>query len=387
MKKAHRAVATVLCFAGALAGERMAVSGNQAGEKSAMSFSAPLALKTGEGPTHLAAGDVNADGFLDVLTSNQRGNSVSIFLSDGKGGFRQAQGSPFAAGPRPHLIALGDFDRDARLDLAVTEHDSHDVRVYRGFGDGRFRLPGALFAALGRGKPHNHGLTAVDVNADAALDLVTSNQNDDSVSVLLGDGRGNFTAAPGSPFAVGREPYPPAVGDVNSDRMADIVAPNVTGGSISVLKGDGTGSFRAASAISVLPRPYFVAIGDLNSDGKPDLAIAHDDIPQLTLLLGDGAGNFRPAPGSPVDAGARGMAIFIADMNGDRSPELVFAAGSQIIVLTRDAAGRFAPALRLSGAGMHGAWQLAVADWNRDARLDIAAADVESHQLLIFWGR
>lgn len=346
-----------------------------------------LSLQTGDGPECVVSGDVNADGLLDLVTANVRSDSASVFLGDGRGNFRTAPGSPQAAGSRPHLLALGDFDSDAWIDLAVSEHDSHSVRVYRGLGDGRFRLPGSSFPVLGRGTPHNHGLTAADVNADGALDLITSNQNDKSVSVLLGDGRGNFRPAPGSPFAVGRDPYPHAVGDLNGDEKVDIAVPNVASGTLSVLMGDGRGGFASARAIPVLPRPYFVALADLNGDGKADLASSHDDTTRLTVLYGDGAGNFLAAPGSPFDAGARVVGFVAADVSGDQLPELVLAAGREIVMLARDTSGRFAVTKRLAAPGMRGVWNLTVADWNRDGKPDVAAPDSQTNTLHVFWGR
>ncbi|MGH9793239.1 MAG: FG-GAP repeat domain-containing protein, partial [Candidatus Acidiferrales bacterium] len=230
-------------------------------------------LRVGPGPADPVAGDFDSDGKLDIALANSGANSVTILLGDGRGGLREAPGSPFNAGPKPHLLAAGDFNRDGKLDLAVTEHDSNDVRVLLGDGSGRFAAaPGSPFAALTRMPPHNHGLSAGDVNGDGKLDLITSNQNDHSVSVLLGDGRGGFAPASGSPFAVGRAPYPHALADVNGDRKLDIVSPNVGGDSVSVLLGDGSGRFAAApgSPIGVLARPYYAAVADLNGDKHAD---------------------------------------------------------------------------------------------------------------------
>jgi len=344
----------------------------------------------GAGPGDLALGDVNRDGRADILTANGGGNSVSVLLGDGRGNFSDAPGSPFDAGPHPHMIALGDVNRDGQADLAVTEHDSHDVRVFLGRGDGTFRAaPGSPFAALREGRPHNHGLVIADVNADANPDLLTSNQNDSSVSVLLGDGQGGFRPAPDSPFRVGRDPYPLAVTEVNGDGKPDVVTPNVRADSVSVLLGDGQGGFSDApgSPLRVAFRPYFVAAGDLNGDGKTDLSVAHDDITLISILLGDGHGGFRQAPGSPLDAKHRGSKMAIGDINRDTHADIAIAAGGFALVLLGDGTGRFTHAPGSPFALSASSWAVALRDVNADGRLDLLLASWEGNHVTLLLGR
>ncbi|MGH9860717.1 MAG: FG-GAP repeat domain-containing protein [Candidatus Acidiferrales bacterium] len=344
-------------------------------------------LRVGPGPADPVAGHFDRDGKLDIALANSGANSVTILLGDGRSGLREAPGSPFNAGPKPHLLAAGDFNRDGKFDLAVTEHDSNDVRVFLGHGNGRFAAaPGSPFAALTRTPPHNHGLSAGDVNGDGKLDLITSNQNDHSVSVLLGDGRGGFAPASGSPFAVGRAPYPHALADVNGDRKLDIVSPNVGGDSVAVLLGDGSGRFAAApgSPIGVLARPYYAAVADLNGDKHADAAIIHDDTSRITILLGDGRGSFRPAPSSPVDAGRRGAKTIAHDLNRDGKPDLVIAAGDSIVVLLGDGRGRFAPAPGSPYGTAAGTWGIALANLDGSGPPEIISVSFERNELAIW---
>jgi hypothetical protein len=348
----------------------------------------PIAV--GANPEGVAIGDVNGDGNLDLVSANSGSDNVSILLGDGRGRFRVAPGSPVPAGPKPHLVALGDVNNDGKLDLAATQHDSNDVRIFLGRGDGRFsRAPGSPFAALQSARPHNHGLAFGDFNSDGRLDVATSNQNDSSVSVLLGDGQGSFAPAEGSPFAVGRDPYPLAVGDVNGDGRPDIVTPNVRGNTLSVLLGDGKGGFANApgSPVQVAHRPYFVAVGDVNSDGHMDLAAAHDDITLVTILLGDGRGGFGSAPDSPVDIGHRAGKILLADVNRDGKLDLAGAAGDFVVVWMGDGRGRFAPAPGSPFRTRGHSWTLAVGDANRDGKPDFFANHLRDNSILLLIGR
>jgi len=128
-----------------------------------------------------------------------------------------------------------------------------------------------------------------DFNKDGISDLAVANAGSGSnnVSVLLGNGSGGFTAAPGSPFAAGTSPISVAVGDFNGDGIQDLVTANTGGGNVTLLLGNGSGGFTSAtsSPFAVGTEPFFVAVGDFNGDGSPDLATANFGSGTVTVLL------------------------------------------------------------------------------------------------------
>jgi hypothetical protein len=342
-------------------------------------------------PQNLVVGDLNKDGKPDLVVACADGH-IAVLLGDGNGGFRPAKGSPMKLTHSPGEMVLGDINGDGNLDLAVADHDSYAVSILLGDGKGSFKpAPGSPFVMKKGEHPHTHGLALADVNGDGALDLITGNTDDNDVAVALGDGKGGFARAAGSPFAVGASPYPLAFGDVNGDGKPDIITPNSKPGerTVTVLLGDGRGGFRPAkgSPFATAGQPYYVALGDINGDGKPDLVAAHNDDGRVTILLGDGKGSFKPAPHSPVDLGSRAWGLVVADVNGDGKADLIAATGETIRVLLGDGHGSFTAAPGSPFPVGKGTWRLVVTDLNGDGKPDIAATSVESDQVTVLLGK
>ncbi|MCI0692148.1 VCBS repeat-containing protein [candidate division KSB1 bacterium] len=352
----------------------------------------------GNRPWGIAVGDVNKDGKLDIVTANKDDNDATVLLGNGRSGFKNAPGSPFAAGAKPEFVAMGDLNGDGNLDLAFTQHDgSYDVTILFGDGNGKFQpAPHSPLTPLKSTAPHTHGLILNDVNGDGHLDIVTANagfnagQADNSVSVLLGNGKGGFKAATGSPFSLGKLPAGIVSGDVNKDGTPDLVATNEGSKDLSVFFGDGSGGFKATAGSPFELRAYgnYAAIGDINQDDNVDLVITHDDSNLLTILLGNGKGDFKAAPASPFDLGHRAWNVIIADMNNDTKTDLVLRGpDSRVVVLLGDGNGVFKPAPGSPFAVGVGPLHVAAADVNADGKLDILTANNGSNNVTVLLGR
>jgi hypothetical protein len=249
-------------------------------------------------------------------------------------------------------------------------------------------MPGSPFPLIDGLAPHNHGLALADVNGDGLLDAVTSNNNGNSVSVLLGDGRGGFRAAAGSPFPVGRAPYPLTVADLDGDGRSDVATPDVNGHTVSVLLGDGRGGFAPApgSPYPVDNRPYFAVAAHVNGDRALDLVVSHDDSSRLSVLVNDGQGRFGAL--RRIDAGGQTWKVRTADVNGDGRNDLVVGVSpASVSVLMGDGTGNFT---RAPGSPLRvgrGPWGIAVGDLNHDGRIDVATANSEGDSVSILLQR
>ena len=342
----------------------------------------------GTKPMSVAVGDFNGDGKPDLAIASGDG-TVTVLLGTGGGGFAAAPGSPFPAGSGPSAVAVGDFNGDGKPDLAIADYDANRVTVLLGDGTGRFTAaPSSPFPA--GSQPDS--VAVGDFNGDGKPDLAIANYNSNNVTVLLGDGAGGFTAAPGSPFSAGTQPFSVAVGDFNGDGKPDLAISNVASGNVTVLLGNGTGGFTAApgSPFAVGAYPESVSVADFNADGKLDLAVAGVGLYQstglnVTVLLGDGAGGFTAAPGGASATGDAPTALAVADFNEDGLPDLavINPETGTVAILLGNGTGGFTSATGSPFTAGAQAVALAAGDFNADGKPDFAVANYGSNNLTV----
>ncbi|MGA9670577.1 MAG: TIGR03118 family protein, partial [Terracidiphilus sp.] len=340
--------------------------------------SSNAAAEGANGPS-MAVGDFNSDGIPDLAVANEDDDSVTIFLGDGSGAFTPATNSPVVVGVAPASIAMADFNGDGKADLAVANLGDNTVTILLGNGDGTFTHATGSPITVGRGPI---SIAAGDFSGDGVPDLAVANVTDNTVTILLGNGNGTFTQAAGSPLAlIGSSPSSVAIADFNGDGKLDFAVAIVGPNNVTTFLGNGDGTFTkaAGSPAATGLGPISVAVGDFNRDGIPDLVTANDadvnDNPgTLTILLGDGSGGFTQAGGSPIAAGINPVSVAVADFNGDGIADLVALAANDttVTILLGHGDGTF---MRAAGSpGTVGIFPAAVAvgDFNGDGEADFA---------------
>lgn len=250
-------------------------------------FKSPVTYRSGgQVAVSIAFADVNGDGKLDLLVANQGGESngdglVAVFLGNGDGTF-QTPVTYDAGDSVTSSLAVADFNGDGKADLVVANSGHATVNVLLGNGDGTFQ--GAVVYGAGGDIPA--AVAVADLNGDGKRDIVVANWYSGTLAVLLGNGNGTFQ--PAVPYlSGGSSPGSLAIADINGDGQLDLVAANCgssqngygcgeTNGVVSVLLGNGDGTFQPAVAFSSGGfNDISVAVGDLNGDGKPDLLVGN----------------------------------------------------------------------------------------------------------------
>jgi len=308
----------------------------------------------GDASDSVAVADVNRDGKPDLIVSNQTmGNvtpngGVGVLLGNGDGTFQPAV-AYYSGGQDAHSVAVGDVNGDGIPDVVVTNNyiDGDAFKggtgVLLGNGDGTFQAA----VAYASGGYWSEFTAIADVNGDGRPDLLVSSQcqvnggtancANGVVSVLLGNGDGTFQSAvryaSGGGYA-----YSIATGDVNGDGKLDLLIANqctnnsCTSASVGVLLGNGDGSFQAAQMFASGAYPdASLAVADVNGDGKPDLVVANLCVSRTNcasggvgVLLGKGDGTFQP----PVTYGSgqfNANSVVVGDVNGDGKPDIIVA--------------------------------------------------------------
>ena len=347
-------------------------------------------------PGNILVGDMNSDRKLDLVVASGNTRKVLVLPGKGDGQFGATLSQTTVPDP-PGELALGDVNGDGKLDVALASHDSYGVVLLLGDGKGGLSVAPTSPIVMRLGQhPHTHGLAFADMNRDGKLDLVTVNSTDNDISIALGDGRGSFVRAPQSPFAVGPSPYPFGLGDVNNDGWPDIVATATATGplrrqqlplsrALTLLLSDGKGGFASRQLPIRTGEPWFAAIGDLNGDGKADIVATHHEMSAMTVLLGDGRGGFAEANRSPFDFRHSLFHIAIGDVNHDGKMDVAAAGGDSLRIMPGDGRGEFNSAVPVSAGP--GVWRLAMADLNADGRIDIVTSNSEGNSVSVLLGR
>jgi Flp pilus assembly secretin CpaC len=341
---------------------------NQNNGNFAPATNSPFALaKTETGPSAIAAGIfgntvTSASGIqtptADLVIANSSSDNVTVLLGNGDGTFQEPAGSPYLVGKNPSSVVVADFNGDGNPDFAVANRGDNTISVFKGDGKGGFtEFPGSPFALANTSTVSEKGPVAMlaanfrgavnSTNNSPQVDLAVVNQSSNNVAILLGsvDANSNvsFIEAANSPITVGQSPVAIATGDLNGDTVPDLAIVNQGDNTVSILLGSSNlnATFTAASG-SPLPTaatPAGIVIANFTGGNFPSLAVTNKGQGTLGIYLGLGAGTFSnrieiATPASP-------SAIVSAILTSTSLPDVALTAlGSKpnqgVVIIIQD---------------------------------------------------
>lgn len=339
------------------------------------------------GPGGIAKGDFNGDGVIDLVVGSYTGSVLSLWAGVGNGTFSSRTDFPVGAGTTNQDLEAGDFDGNGKTDVAVmfrTATISAFNILLQGTGTTGLRPAQVDLATAGIG----YYLTSGDFNGDNKPDIVHANYlAAGKASVFLNNGDGTGSFATKSDLTTGNYAAGIAVGDLNNDNKQDIVVcdrNNGTGTTVSVIIGNGDGTFVARVPYTTAVDPWSVALGDVNNDGRLDIVTGNYTTGNISVLLGNGDGTFQNKTDYATSANPR--KIILTDVNNDKKLDVVLTSTSTLKagVLIGNGSGGFSAIteFNVGGNGFHAS----VGDFNGDGNVDIVTTSSAGNNIAIILG-
>jgi hypothetical protein len=334
-------------------------------------------LSAGTNPIADCIGDFNNDGNTDIAVANFNSSNVSVFISNGSGGY--LTGVNYNVGTGPNDILTGDFDNDGNTDLAVTSYSVDGVSILLGNGTGVF---GTFVNYPVGSKPNS--ICSNDFNGDGKIDLAISNNNSNDLSVIYGLGSGNFTAPVN--YTVGINPTSIASADFNGDSIYDLVITNNGSNNLVILIGSAVGTFSITYSYTLPPtsNPSDLKVADFNGDGRPDIAVTLSYSSKVAVLNNSTFGGFTYSGFYAVGYGPNSLDV--GDFNNDGKLDISTANSNvgEISVLIGVSSHSFLPVVNYLTEVVP--YDIKTFDSNNDGNLDLLVTNYNTNHVSIVLG-
>ncbi len=341
-------------------------------------FGGATSAAAGTQPGGLAAGDFNGDGLMDLATTTDNPDSITILFNNGAGGVVLGLTVPLPNSSSPGELAAGDVDGDGDDDFVVILKDQLSVMTV-------FQTAPSAFV-MGSSAPvgdRARGIDMADIDGNGSLDVAVANRNDDTISVLINNGAGTFSS---TTIAVGAEPRAVVIADFDGDADGDIAVTEHDARTVRILS-NSANVFSSSAVLSVPAnvRPDGIEAADLNGDGIADLAVATSDqtlgLNQVSVYINNG-GAFT-GPVAYALGGSNASSIVAADFDCDGDLDLAAANqdSNNVSLVANAGNGTFGAAMQIA-VGVTPEI-VSAADIDGDGSPDVSTANRDSNSVSV----
>jgi hypothetical protein len=331
-------------------------------------FRTPVDYATNLGPLSLCTGDLNNDGYADLVSANAGAGNLSVWLAQSSGTFGTAATYTTAGGCRS--VTAADFDGDGNLDLVSANYADSSFSLLKNGGNGSFA---AAVQIPTLAAPRS--IVAADFNADGHCDVAVGSHTSPGIRVHFGNGSGSFPQPVQRTTAC--RPYSLSAGDADNDGDFDLLYPSYETNELCVVWNDGPGTFDSESRYTVGGGPRWVTVADLNEDMLADIAVVNYAGQSLTVMLGSSSGTFST---STLSTDTTAECVSAADIDGDGHLDLVTSGSSRLGVLSGYGDGTF-DNLRSLATGAF--LESLAADFDGDLDVDLATVSYENQKVSV----
>ncbi|CAF4246712.1 unnamed protein product [Rotaria sp. Silwood2] len=348
-------------------------------------FSSQITYSTGFGsiPYWVAIGDFNNDTLLDIAVANYGTHNIGIFLGNSNGSFSNQITFPLDSS-RPVSLAIGDFNQDNRLDIAVVNNGTFNIAILLGYGNGSFKMHTTYHMGY---DSMPYSIVVADFNNDNKVDLVVVNYGTSNLAILLATGNGIFSI---SKYSTGNGSYPcsVAVDYFNDDNFIDIAIVNSATNTIGIFLGHGNGTFKSTTTYSTGSHPQFIATGRFSNDKTVDIIVANSGEDNVAVLEGYGNGTFSMKATHSTGYNSNPCSIAVGHFDNDNKSDVVVVNNNinSILVLTSYIISLIANQTKYSTDENSFPIHIAVHDFNNDTQLDIAVVDMSYNSIDLLMG-
>lgn len=346
-------------------------------------------MSNGSVSTSMVIEDLNGDNIRDIVIANRDRHCLEILLGYGNGSFTDATCFSTGRYSGPCSIALGDFNRDHFIDIAVANQQAHNIQIFLGYGNGSFSKVRTYSTGL---QSILRSITVGDVNNDSILDLIfTDDENEDSfIGILYGNDQELFLVPKMYPIGLNTRPVFILINDLNHDHQLDILVLNGRTETIRVMLNDQSESFGSVMTFSTgdHSQPISSALAHLDDDHQIDIAVANYGTSNIRIFFGYEKGDFRREETYSTGTDSYPTSIALVDFNHDNHTDIVVTnrGTDNICILQGYSNGNFTLFRTYStGKGSSPSF-VAIADLNKDSYVDLVIANWGINNFLIFFG-